>query len=358
MRRILPLLPLLLLAVAAQAAAEPGPRLRVVIKQAEPFVFADRTPPAGYSIELWDEVARLAGYGTSYTTVGSVGEMIEALNKGRADVGVGALSITAERESRIDFSHGIYDSGLGLMVRAESGGGAWIVNFLRQSKVLWLVGLLLGAIFVNANILWLIQRRHDGSHFPPTYLKGVGEAMWWSVSVFFNGCCENKELTGAAARLLAVFWFVIGVTSISYVTATLASSMTLSELKSQIHDLADLKSGQVATVGMSQAAGFLAEKHLAPVDCRDIGEAIDQLRSGKVRAVFYDLPILHYQQSLHRHDGLVVLPAVYLPHEYGFGLQPRSQHRKEINRAILTLKENGRLAELRRKWFGDAAASR
>lgn len=343
---------------AGAAPGAPAKELRVVVKQAEPFVFLDRTPPTGYSLELWQEVARTAGLPYALVPATSVAGMIDALASGRADVAVGALSITAERETQMDFSHGIYDSGLGLMVRSDAGGARWFLNLLQRSKIPFLAGILLLAIFINGNIIWFLQRHHDNPHFPRHYVKGVGEAMWWSISVFLNGCCENKEVTGVSARLLAVFWFFTGVTSISFITASLASSMTLSELTSRIHDLADLKGGEIATVGKSRSEEFLLSRNLRPLSEPDIASAIRDLAEGRVRAVFYDVPILRYQASHHPGERMMVLPVTYLPHQYGFGMQVRSPYRKQINQALLHLKESGRMEELRHKWFGDDAPSR
>ncbi|NBZ95863.1 MAG: hypothetical protein EBR40_05470 [Proteobacteria bacterium] len=341
----------------SHAATAPN-ELRVVVKQAEPFVFLDQNPPSGYSLELWQEVARTAGLTYTLVPSTSVAGMIEALASNRADVAVGALSITAERETQMDFSHGIYDSGLGLMVRADAGGARWLLNLLKRSKIPMLAGILLLAIFINGNIIWFLQRHHNNPHFPSTYFKGIGESMWWSITMFLNGCCENKEVSGVGTRLLAIVWFFTGVTSISFVTATLASSMTLSELNSKIHDLGDLKGGEIATVEKSRSEEFLLSKNLRPVTKPDIASAIRDLEEGRVRAVFYDIPILRYKASHHPGKSLVVLPVNYLPHEYGFGMQVKSPYRKQINQALLNLKENGRMEELRRKWFGEDSSSR
>ena len=134
--------------------------------------------------------------------------------------------------------------------------------------------------------------------------------------------------------------------------------MTLSELNSKIHDLSDLKGGEIATVEKSRSEEFLLSKNLRPVTKPDIASAIHELEEGRVRAVFYDIPILRYKASHHPGKTFVVLPVNYLPHEYGFGMQVKSPYRKQINQALLNLKENGRMEELRRKWFGDDSSTR
>lgn len=353
-----PIRRLLLLGLVGITSAGASPELRVAVKQAEPFVFLDHAIPTGYSIELWQEVARAAGLRFVYQRVTSIQGMIGALASNNADVAVGALSITSERETVMDFSHGIYDAGLGLMVRKEKGGGTWLLELLKRSRILSILMVFSAAIFLIGNVIWFLQRHHNHAHFPGTYLRGVGEAMWWSVSVLLTGCCEDKKVHGLTARVLAVFWFLTGIVTVSFVTASLASSMTLSELSTRIHDLDNLKKGEIATVGKSQAADFLEARNLQPRLCPDIGTAIDLLLKGDVRAVFYDTPMLQYQSGKRRGEGLVLLPVIYQPHQYGFGLQVRSPYRKVINKAILEVEESGRMEELHRKWFGAGDGSR
>ena len=50
----------------------------------------------------------------------TVPELIDALKAGGADVGLGALSITAEREAVMDFSHPYYKSGLQILVSGRT----------------------------------------------------------------------------------------------------------------------------------------------------------------------------------------------------------------------------------------------
>jgi len=338
-------------ALHAQVASDGAP-LHVIIKKAEPFVILDQAEPTGYSIELWHEVAQLVGLKYEFSTTNSVEGLIDALADKKSDVAVGALSITSQREAKIDFSHSIYNSGLGLVVRSETSGG-WLWDFLRQSKILYLGGFMVLGFLIAAHIIWILHRNKDTPHFPKGYFHGIAEAMWWAGSVFLGGTCDDKKVQGVASRLFTLIWVIVGLIFVSYLTATLTSVMTISQINTQIHELGDLKGREIATVEKSEAAGFLAAKGMTPLLCSDINSAIDALKAGKVRAVFYDIPILRYHISLHKEDDLIVLPTSYLRHQYGFGLEFKSPYTKQINEAILKLKENGKVEELRRKWFGD-----
>jgi ABC-type amino acid transport/signal transduction systems, periplasmic component/domain len=50
-----------------------------------------------------------------------VGEVLDAVGDGRADLGIAAISITSERESRFDFSQPILNAGLQILVRGAAG---------------------------------------------------------------------------------------------------------------------------------------------------------------------------------------------------------------------------------------------
>ena len=342
-------------ALQAQATKEissEATKLRVIIKKAEPFVILSEKEPTGYSIDLWKAAAQLINLPYQFTTTDTVEGLISSLADKKTDVAVAALSITSEREAKIDFSHSIYNSGLGLMVRSEPSGG-WLLDFLKQSKILYLAGLMVLGFLLAAHVIWVIHRDKETEHFPKTYFHGITEAIWWAGSVFLGGTCDDKKVKGVAGRAFSLFWVLVGLVFVSYLTATLASAMTISKINSQIRELGDLKGREIATVEKSEASGFLASRNMTPVLCPDINSAIEALKSGKVRAVFYDTPILRYQTGLHKDDNLLVLPVTYLPHQYGFGLEFKSPYTKRINEAILRLKENGKMEELRKKWFGD-----
>ena len=50
-----------------------------------------------------------------------VGELLDAVVDGRADLGIAAISITSEREIRFDLSQPILNAGLQILVRGAAG---------------------------------------------------------------------------------------------------------------------------------------------------------------------------------------------------------------------------------------------
>src|SRR5258708_23286207 len=94
--------------LSAQEPAAPAKKLTVLIKPAKPFVFDKSGAPAGFSIDLWKRVAEETRLDFEFKQVGTVPQLIDELKANQADVGGVALSITAEREAIVDFSHPFY----------------------------------------------------------------------------------------------------------------------------------------------------------------------------------------------------------------------------------------------------------
>ena len=345
---------LLLLAFCASAqepAAAPK-KLTVLVKPAKPFAFDKVGTLAGYSVDLWKRVAAEAHLDYEFQTVATVPEVLDALKANHADAGLGALSITAEREAAVDFGHPYYKSGLQILVSAENTKSAFRA-FLKLD-VFKILGLLLVAIAINAHILWFSERGKNSESFPDSYVEGILNAAWWSVCILITLGCENIAPTRVVGRLLAVVWMLAGVALYSYVTATLTSTMTKDALVSDIRTLSDLQDQPVATVAGSSSVRFLESADLKSRAFPDLESACRALAAGEVKAVVYDAPLLRYYLTANPGGKLRLVGDLLEKQDYGFAFPDGSPLRKPVNEALLKLAEEGYLDELERKWFGPA----
>jgi ABC-type amino acid transport substrate-binding protein len=286
--------------------------------------------------------------------VKTVPQILEALKSSEADVAVGALSITAEREEYIDFTHPFYESGLQILVGAQGPTStmALIKSFMKP-QLLRMIGVVLLAIFGTSHLLWLLERRRNPQSFPRRYGQGISESIWWSLSILISGGCENKTPVGPAGRLVAIVWMLAGILLVSYITASVTTAMTVSSLTSDIGGPGDLPGQKVATVKGSTAASYLSGRRIDLRELPSIDAAYYALAKGDVVAVVYDAPVLHYHTTQSGSSQEKVVGRLFQRQNYGFGLPQGSKYRKPINETMLRLKENGFLDELQRKWFGD-----
>jgi ABC-type amino acid transport substrate-binding protein len=329
----------LLLAAPCSLRAQ---KITVVVKPVAPFVIEQDGKLSGYSIDLWNEVARTAGWtDVEFKTVDTVPEMIDALKSGQADVGVGALSITAEREKEIDFSHPFYDSGLDILVKG--GGAPGPLELLRRlftpALILTFAGIML-ALIVVSHILWWFERKHNHEDFPHHYGAGMVESIWWTTCVLIGGMCMNKDPKGITGRVVGTAWALVGIAMISYLTATATTIMTVDSLGNDINGPRDLAGKPVATLQGTSADRFLQTQHMKVVEFAKLDDAVSALQDGKVKAVVYDAPVLMYYLVVNDAKDLHLVGHLFAKQKYGFGLQLSSKLRQQLNSALLSVEES------------------
>lgn len=111
--RWLVLIGLLTSALPSAAQAQGGTReLRVVTRMAPPIVSMDQGELSGFAIEIWNGIVQQMHAMTRYKIAPDVAALLEHVRSGKADVGVGAISITSAREREFDFSEPILNAGL------------------------------------------------------------------------------------------------------------------------------------------------------------------------------------------------------------------------------------------------------
>ena len=96
------------LAVAPSAHAQQTPQsVRVRTFAIEPFVMQYHDRLTGFSIDLWNEIARRLQVDTHYDVAPDVNALFQTLRDGEADVAVSGLFYSVERDREFDFSYPI-----------------------------------------------------------------------------------------------------------------------------------------------------------------------------------------------------------------------------------------------------------
>lgn len=326
--------------------------LNVVVKPTVPFVFRDSGELQGYSIDLLNLLSKECGFTYTVDEVPTMSILIDEVSKGKYDIGVGAISITQEREKVIDFTHPFFESGLQVMVLGSGETGTWsTIKKVFTGELLGFALILLGLILLISHILWFVERKLNSESFPINYKAGIGESIWWSLSTLISGGCENKAPVGFAGRLVAFVWMLGAIGLTSFITASLASAMTVNTLSSDINGLSDLKGSTIATINGSSAESFLKKAGYKSVGEKKIEEAVQLLEKRKVKGVVFDSPMLNYYVVTHPGSDLQVVGSVFENQNYGFALPLRSDLRKSINEGLLKLQFSGALEDLKNKWF-------
>ena len=264
-----------------------------------------------------------------------------------------AITITAEREAAMDFSHPYFNAGLRVAVPAHLGP-TWLSTLSRflSRDILGMLGTLVGLTLLTSNILWLLERRVNPDCFPRSYLAGIGEATWWSVATIITGGCENKAPVSLPGRMVAVAWMLGSIVLVASFTATMSSQMTAESVTGAISGPESLPGRYVATVKGTAAVASLEELNARVVECDGLDDAFAATASGRTEAVVFDAPVLAYRIKKTERCGVRLVGPTFEKQDYGIALPADSPLRETVNTALLTLSENGRLAEISRKWLG------
>ena len=352
------------LPMAGMAVAAPR-TVTVATRNLTPFVITNDTGKSGFTIDLWEEIAERQGWTTQFVDAESVAAQLKNISDGRADIGAGAISITAERRQSFDFSQPILNGGLQIMVRHRVAvpSQPGLVNFLpllfSKAMGVWLLaGLILSVI--PAHIFWLIERRRrddpedeDGdSAIARSYFPGIFQAFAWSVG--FLGFIPDTFPHRALGRLLGILWGFIAIIFVSYFTATLTTNLTVNTYAGQITGPSDLPGKKVATVAGTTSERRLQDMGIPATGLKTIDDCYRALREGRYDAVVFDSPVLRYYASGDGAGAVELAGPVFHEEDYGFAFPHNSDLRAKVDQTLLEIRQDGTYELIKRKWFGGA----
>jgi polar amino acid transport system substrate-binding protein len=342
-------------AASPPAEAPSGDTLKVATRVLPPMVTQENGELGGFSIELWREIAARLGVKTVLKVEPDVRTLLASVKGGGADVGIAAISITAEREREFDFSQPMLDSGLQILV---SGAGLStsknplpeLLRVIFSRDILYWLGIAFLLLAIPAHILWYVERDHADGIIPTRdYIPGIFHAMWWAGSCLATQAGEMPRHW--LSRILALLWMFFAIVFVAYYTAQLTAELTVERIQGEISGPQDLPGKVVAATKGSTAAAYLEEITAKVEEVPNIAEAYEALDRGKVAAVVFDAPILrHY--AAHAGKGRVqVVGPVFREEDYGIAFPQGSPWRKRVNAALLSMREDGSFQKLYEKFF-------
>lgn len=331
---------LLTLAIPTQIHAQTSP-LRVGITEVPPFVMqTDDGRWEGISIDLWREVA--GGMGRDYEWVPmSFNDLLAATENGDIDVAVGALTMTADRESRFDFSHPFYQTGLSIAVppvpeQSLLASLKALISWQFVSVVLALGALLLAVGF----LLWLVERRRNPEQFGGSAAEGIGSSFWWAAVTMTTVGYGDKAPVSFPGRLIALVWMFAGLIMVASFTAAITSSLTVSNLRTGIEGVGDLPGKVVATIGQTASQRYLEEQRIRYQPYPDLTTAMTSVADGESDAIVYDRPLMQYRNQQLGEKRLTILPGVFAEQLYALALPEGSPIRAPVSQEILRVTES------------------
>lgn len=354
------LLPLILsLACTGPAMAQdantgiPSKTLHIGTKVAPPFVVkSDDGNLHGISIELWRRLAERLKIKYEFQQTDLKG-LITGLQKGQLDASVAALTVTAPRESMIDFSQPFYTTGLAIAV-PQQGNSVWLaIKRFFSWQFFTALAALAGLLLLVGFIVWLFERKHNEEEFGGSATHGVGAGLWWAAVTMTTVGYGDKAPKSVGGRLVGLVWMFAAIIIISSFTAAIATSLTVGQLESRVKGAKDLPNVRVATVTDSVSSEYMRGHGIHYAGTKNLQASLDMLAKGKVDAVVYDAPLLKYLANQEYPKRTRVLPGTFDRQDYAIALPEGSKLREPVNRALLEIINSDEWQAVINKYLGE-----
>lgn len=335
-------------------------RLNVAIAECPPFVIFEDGQYSGLAVMLWEQVGNELGLSWDYSEY-SLGGLLETTRSTYGgempDVGVSCVSVTAEREETIDFSHSFNETYTAIAVRQTTLWSA-VTGFFSNPKVLKAILIILGVAALIGAIFYFLEHRINKKLFShQTPLGRVLEPIIIGLMFITNGPIRFYRFKTLTARTLATVLTLSSTLFIAATTAVLASSFTLNTMRTEVRTLDDLRNVHVGALSASTSSAFLRKNNVLHETRADLLTLVRDLDDGHLDAIVSDAAFLQFAINQGKRQGqfksLTVLSYELEAQNYAFILREGSPLRENVNRALLSIRKQEDWREQVKMYLGE-----
>ncbi|KAG4074265.1 hypothetical protein HA402_008674 [Bradysia odoriphaga] len=340
----------------------------------------------GYGIDLIHEISQLLGFNYSFRLVpdgrygglnketGEWDGMVRELLEQRADIAIGDLTITFDREQAVDFTMPFMNLGISVLYRKPVKQPPNLFSFLSPLSLdVW---IYMATAYLGVSVLLFILARftpyewttpsscnpHDKNDTQFTLMN----CMWFAIGSLMQQGCDFLP-KAVSTRMVAGMWWFFTLIMISSYTANLAAFLTVERMDSPIESAEDLakqtKIKYGALYGGSTASFFrdsnfttyqrmwsFMESARPSVFTTSNIEGVERVVKGKGSYAFL-MESTSIEYVIERNCELTQVGSMLDSKGYGIAMPPNSPYRTAISGAVLKLQEEGKLHILKTRWW-------
>ncbi|MCH8568877.1 MAG: transporter substrate-binding domain-containing protein [Balneolales bacterium] len=302
---------------------------------APPFVIQDDDGTLhGLSVSLWKHIAGEMDLDYRFELM-EITEMIEAATNGDVFASVSALTITAEREEVVDFSHPFFVSGYGIAVNYVPQGIWQAFLAIFSTDFLYVTGLLVLVLLFWGALVWYFEHKNNPDEFGGSTAEGIGSGFWWAAVTMTTVGYGDKSPRTIGGRVVGFIWMFAAIIVISFFTASIASSLTVTQLDSRVSGAEDLPFVRVGTLSQSATTGALDDLNVRYTLFDSIPEGLQAVSDNRIDAFVHDAPIIRYLAETEFRNEVQVLPSTFNIQYLGIAMPRDAEYRNTINTLLL-----------------------
>jgi polar amino acid transport system substrate-binding protein len=317
-----------------------------------PFSMMENGADTGFSVELLSALAEALNWDYEINRFDFFPDMLASVSDGSADLAIANISITSARETLLDFSQPIFESGLQIMVHPDQTRGSSIWSALLSPDLAMAIGIAFVMLMGGGMLMWLFERRSQ-PYFDRPASEALFPSFWWALNLVVNGGFEERVPRSPFGRILGVLMVLSSLFIVSVFVAKITSVMTVDAIKGSVNSVNDLYGKRVATIENSTAAGFLDRREIGYRGYANLESMLAEFQEGLVDAVVFDAPVLSYFATHDGRDIAAMAGPVFLRENYGIAFPTGSPLVEDVNQALLALREDGTYDTIYRSWFGE-----
>jgi len=246
----------------------------------------------GFSVELSSALAEALSWdGYDIERKELYSDMLNAVRDWSADLAIANISITATHETEMDFSQPIFESGLQIMVPADSAATIAILHTLASPDLTIAIRVAFVLLLGDGTIMWAFERRAQ-LYFNRSAREAWFPSFCWAFNLVVNGGFEERVPRTLFGKVFGVVLVASSLFIVSVSVAKITAVMTVDAITGSMNSVNDLYGQRVATIENSTAAGFLDRRELDYETYADLDAPICASEAGETDAVVFDAPVL------------------------------------------------------------------
>ena len=341
---------------ALAVEVHPAAPVRVAVYDVPPYGSLGTSGAlSGVSVDLWRRVAEDLGWEYKFTPVSQMEAILSGLEQGRFDAAIGAITITPEREARVDFSYPAHRSGVAVALRKESGPLAAISSYLTVAMDLgYLILGILALLLLLGSIIWLVERPRRSETKPHESVVATWhEGLYWAVVTMTTVGYGDKTPKTRLGQLVAIIWMLTSLALVSLLSASLVSRLTAERVEnSAIRTGSELSARKLAAVAQSSGAEYLDGLQLKYRRYDTLAEALSSLADGRSDAVVNSVGALQYLVSAQFAKVIFVQRALLAPAFMAIALPEKSPLKRPIDGALIKITASPEWKSVEDLYFG------